>query len=91
MIAKTVIARSHRASKDTRLSTPYGDAAIQEPFGALRGAVIQIRAEQKAGFARRPNAHALLNAAGDVMLRMAAYAVIAAIASSRRDRAMVEA
>jgi hypothetical protein len=33
----------------------------------------------------------MLSAAGDVMLLMAAYAVIAAIASSLRDRAMVEA
>jgi len=31
-----VIARSDRASKDARLSTGYGDAAIQEPQGALR-------------------------------------------------------
>jgi hypothetical protein len=34
--------------------------------------------------------HPLANAAGDVMLLMAAYAGIAAIASSLRDRAMVE-
>jgi len=33
--------------------------------------------------------HALLEAAGDVMLLMAAYAVIAAIASSLRDRPAV--
>ena len=49
------------------------------------------RAGQNVGFARRPNARALLNAAGDVMLLMAPYAVIAAIAFSLRDRAMVEA
>jgi hypothetical protein len=34
-----VIARSHRASKDARLSTGYGDAAIQESQGALRQAL----------------------------------------------------
>jgi hypothetical protein len=48
-------------------------------------------AKQKARFAWRPSAHALANAAGDVMLLMAAYAGIAAIASSLRDQAMVEA
>jgi hypothetical protein len=33
---RIVIARSHRASKDARLSTGYGDAAIQESWGVLR-------------------------------------------------------
>jgi hypothetical protein len=60
-------------------------------FAVLSGSRHSDRAGQKAGFARRPNAHALLSAAGDVMLLMAADAVIAAIASSLRDRAMVEA
>jgi hypothetical protein len=31
----TVIARSHRASRDARLSTGYGDEAIQGTRGAL--------------------------------------------------------
>ena len=31
-----VIARSHRASKDARLSTGYCDAAIQRSYGAQR-------------------------------------------------------
>jgi hypothetical protein len=31
-----VIARSDRASRDARLSTGYGDVAIQEPQGARR-------------------------------------------------------
>jgi hypothetical protein len=33
-----------------------------------------------------PPQHALLNAAGDVMLLVAVYAIIAAIASSLRDK-----
>src|ERR1700690_2098484 len=33
---QAVISRSHRASKAARLSTGYGDEAIQEPLGALR-------------------------------------------------------
>jgi hypothetical protein len=33
---RIAIARSHRASKDARLSTGYGDAAIQESWGVLR-------------------------------------------------------
>jgi hypothetical protein len=48
-------------------------------------------AEQKPGFARRPNARALLKGDDNVMLLMAAYAGITPIASSLRDRAMVEA
>jgi len=31
-----VFARSHSASKDARLSTGYGDAAIQEIVGLMR-------------------------------------------------------
>jgi hypothetical protein len=35
-LRQIVIARSHRASKDARLSTGYGDAAIQGIVGLRR-------------------------------------------------------
>jgi EmrB/QacA subfamily drug resistance transporter len=68
---------------------------LMRAFGTATGvagasALLAWRLEQATGLHERTIAadeQALLDAAGDVMLLMAAYAVIAAIASSLRDRA----
>jgi hypothetical protein len=63
-------------------------------FGTATGvasasALLAWRLERATGMHERTIAtdeHALLNAAGDVMLLVAAYAIIAAIASSLHDK-----
>jgi EmrB/QacA subfamily drug resistance transporter len=67
---------------------------LMRAFGTATGvagasALLAWRLERATGLHERTvgaNEQALLNAAGDVMLLMAAYAVIAAIAASLRDR-----
>jgi hypothetical protein len=67
---------------------------LMRAFGTATGvagasALLAWRLERSTGLHERTigaNEQALLNATGDVMLLMAAYAVIAAIASSLRDR-----
>ena len=47
----------HRASEDARLSTGYGDAAIQEPLGALRSpGLLRPSPSGRTGVSRRPMA-----------------------------------
>jgi EmrB/QacA subfamily drug resistance transporter len=67
---------------------------LMRAFGTATGvagasALLAWRLERATGLHERTiaaNEQALLNAAGDVMMLMAAYAIIAAFASSRRER-----